>query len=107
MPTALFKLREEERKLIKFRSIFGRKLIKNEFSCMRTELSALYVVSYLIIELSIYRKTHFEFRYDSGDLSSISNFDTIFDKSTILYEFRYVRKFRYEMHVLNLHERAS
>ncbi len=85
MPTALFKLREEERKLIKFRSIFGRKLIKNEFLCMRTELSALYVVSYLIIELSIYCKTHFEFRYDSGDLSSISNFDTIFDKSTIIY----------------------
>ncbi len=97
--------REREQNLIKSRLV-GQKLIKLrvifiKFLCLLTELSSFYrKFEYQIFD--IYRENHFEFLYDCGHLSSISNFDTIFDINTILYEFRYVQKFRFDMHVLSI-----
>ncbi len=50
---------------------------------------------------SKYRQNSIKFRYDTGSIISISNFDTIFDIDCILYRFRYVRNFWFDMHVLS------
>ncbi len=50
-----------------------------------------------------YRLNCFEIRYDFRWISSISNFDTIVHIDTVFYVFRYVRNFRFDMHVLTVH----
>jgi hypothetical protein len=54
------------------------------------------------IRFSIEWKNCFEFRFDFWDESFISNFETIFDISSNLSKFRYVRNFWFEMHVLTV-----